>query len=132
MTDPDNQTVAPNSIVTTGFFSDPGFDFVTRSTIGYAAQGVMDIGLVFATIARVKDGDADSWYAAWRTTADKLHAQARASLAAGHHQSAQRRFLAASEGYAQAIAFADGQADGTTFPPTQDARLLEDRLSERH
>src|ERR1700678_1428836 len=105
------QPAAPNTIGISGFFTDPGFDFVTRSMIGYAAQGVMDIGQVFATIARVKDGDADSWYAAWRARAEKLHAEAKASLAAGHVESAHRRFLAASEGYAQSIAFADGQSD---------------------
>jgi hypothetical protein len=118
MNNPDDQTVTPNSIITTGSCSDPGFDFVTRSTIGYAAQGVMDIGQVFATISRVKDGDADSLYAAGRTTAEKLHAQAKASLAAGHTQTAHKQFLAASEGYAQAIAFADGQTEHTTFAPT--------------
>src|ERR1700679_805163 len=111
MTDEAPRTAAPNAISVNGFFHDPGFDFVTRSMIGYAAQGVMDVGLVFATIARVKDGDADSWYAAWRATAEKLHTQAKASLAAGHTESAHRRFLAASEGYAQSIAFADGQSD---------------------
>jgi hypothetical protein len=96
------QTTASNTIGIRGFFTDPGFDFVTRSMIGYAAQGVMDIGQVFATIARVKDGNADSWYAAWRETAEKLHGQAKISLAAGHTATAHRRFLAASEGYAQA------------------------------
>ncbi len=118
MTDEARRTTAPNAIGATGFFTDPGFDFVTRSMIGYAAQGVMDIGLVFATIARVKDGDADSWYTAWRATAANLHAQARASLAARHTETAHRLFLAASESYAQAIAFADGQTEKATFAPT--------------
>ena len=112
------RTVHPNEIGNTGFFTDPGFDFVTRSMIGYAAQGVMDVGQVFATIARIEDGDADSWYAAWRARAEKLHAQAKTSVAAGHIESAHRRFLAASEGYAQAIAFLDGQTDKSTFGPT--------------
>jgi len=118
MTDPTKQPNAPNAISVTGFFGDPGFDFVTRSMIGYAAQGVMDIGQVFATIARIEDGNADSWYAAWQSLAEKLHGQAKARLAAGHRESAHRLFLAASEGYAQAVAFADGQADRATFAPT--------------
>jgi hypothetical protein len=117
MTSPAPQSTAPNTVGITGFFTDPGFDFVTRSMIGYAAQGVMDIGQVFATIARVRDGDADSWYAAWRATAEKLHGLAKASLTAGHTATAHRQFLSASEGYAQAIAFADGQTDHTTFAP---------------
>src|SRR5271154_1399869 len=103
MIDRETSTAAPpNRIGATGFFSDPGFDFLARMMIGYAGQGVMDVGQVFATIARVTDGDADSWYVAWRSTAEKLHAQARASLSAGHTQTAHRQFLAASEGYAQA------------------------------
>jgi hypothetical protein len=118
MTDQNAIPAVPNAIGKTGFFKDTGFDFVTRSMIGYAAQGVMDVGQVFATIADVVDGDADSWYAAWRKTAEKLHAQAKESLSAGHIATAHRRFLAASEGYAQAIAFADGQTDKSTFTPT--------------
>jgi len=118
MSEPSTRAAAPNTVSTTGFFTDPGFDFITRSMIGYAAQGVMDVGVVFATIARITDGDADSWYAAWTTTARKLHDQAAASRARKHVASAHRLYLAASEAYAQAIAFADGQTDPSTFSPT--------------
>jgi hypothetical protein len=117
MTNNSQGSQASNAVSLTGFFSDPGFDFLTRSMIGYAAQGVMDIGEVFATIARVQDGNADSWYAAWRETAGKLHARAKASLAANHRATSHRQFLAASEAYAQAIACADGQTDPATFAP---------------
>jgi hypothetical protein len=96
MTSPAPQATAPNTVGITRFFTDPGFDFVTRSMIGYAAQGVMDVGQVFATNARVRDGDADSWYAAWRATAEKFHGQASASLTAGHTATAHRQFLSAS------------------------------------
>ena len=41
---PAPQTTTPNTVGISGFFTDPGFDFVTRSMIGYAAQGVMDVG----------------------------------------------------------------------------------------
>jgi len=81
MTSSAPQPTTPNAISITGFFTDSGFDFVTRSMIGYAAQGVMDVGQVFATIARITDGSADSWYAAWRETAEKLRGQAKASMA---------------------------------------------------
>ncbi len=97
------------------FFSDSDFDFTTRCVIGYSAQGVLDIGEVFATIAQIHDGDADSWYAAWRATADKLHARATASLAAGRRVTASREFLAASESYSQAIGFSDGMTDASVF-----------------
>jgi len=50
MTSPTPKTMAPNTTSISGFFTDPGFDLVTRSMIGYAAQGVMDVGQVFASI----------------------------------------------------------------------------------
>jgi hypothetical protein len=108
---------APNAVGTTGFFGDGDFDFITRCVIGYAAQGVFDVGQVFATIARIEDGNADSWYTAWRATAVKLHAQAIASLAAGNTETAARQFLGASEGYAQAVGFSDRMRDQTAFAP---------------
>jgi hypothetical protein len=107
-----------NSIATDGFFKDRGFDYVTRSMIGYAAQGVMDVGQVLATIGRITDGDADSWHVAWRATGEKLRARAVAALEAKHVATAHRMFLGASEAYAQAVAFADGQTDYSTFAPT--------------
>src|SRR5277367_3504882 len=97
MSDLTKQIAAPNEISLGGFFSDPGFDFVTRSILGYASQGVMDIGQVFTTIAKITDGNPDSWYTAWRSLAEKLHVQAKASLAANHDATAHRLFLAASE-----------------------------------
>lgn len=109
---------APNTISVTGFFTDGSFDFVTRSVIGYSAQGLMDIGEVFATIAKVTDGDANTWYTAWRATADKLHTRATAALVADHTTTAGRLFLAASESYSQAIAFADAMDDQTLIAPT--------------
>jgi hypothetical protein len=110
--------MAPNTISVGGFFTDEGFDFITRMVIGYAAQGVLDVGQVFATIARITDGDADSWYTAWRETADKLHSRATTGLAAAHIDTAHRLFLAASESYSQANAFADSMTDNTRFAET--------------
>jgi hypothetical protein len=109
---------APNTVGVTGFYVDRSYDYVARCMIGYSAQGVMDIGTVFATLARTKDGDADSWYAAWRATAERLHGMASANLDAGHTETAHKLFLSASEAYAQAVAFSDGQTDRTTFEPT--------------
>jgi len=118
VTHPPGQATFLDAVGVTGFFADPGFDFAARCVIGYAAQGVMDIGQVFATLARVTDGDADSWHTAWRETARTFQERARAGLAAGHVETARRLFLSASESYAQAIAFSDGQTDPATFAPT--------------
>jgi hypothetical protein len=122
-TGPDPAVKAPNAISVTGFFADEQFDFLTRSVIGYAAKGVMDVGEVFATIARITDGDADSWYAAWRQTADKLHARATAALVSGHAATAGTFFLAAAEAYSQANAVADRQHDQTLSGPAFDLQI---------
>jgi hypothetical protein len=123
MTDSTTTAKAPNTISVTGFFADEQFDFLTRSAIGYAAQGVMDVGQVFATIARITNGDADSWYAAWRQTADKLHAKATAALVSGHTATAHRLFLAAAEAYSQTNAVADRQKDQTLSGPAFDLQI---------
>jgi hypothetical protein len=123
MNDSATLTAAPNTVGVTGFFADETFDFLTRCAVGYAAQGVMDVGQVFATIARISDGDADSWYTAWHQTAGKLHAKATASLAAGHTATAHRLFLAAAESYSQANAVADRQSDQALFAPTFDRQI---------
>jgi hypothetical protein len=113
----------PNAISVTGFFADEQFDFLTRSAIGYAAKGVMDVGEVFATIAHITDGDADSWYAAWRRSADKLHARATAALVCGHVATANTFFLAAAEAYSQANAVADRQRDQALSGPVFDLQI---------
>jgi hypothetical protein len=120
---PEPAVKGPNAISVTGFFADEQFDFLARSAIGYAAKGVMDVGEVFATIARITDGDADSWYAAWRQTADKLHTRATAALVSGYGATANTFFLAAAEAYSQANAVADRQHDQTLSAPVFDLQI---------
>jgi hypothetical protein len=122
-TGPDSAEKAPNTVSVTGFFADEQFDFLTRSAIGYAAKGVMDVGEVLATIARITDGDAGSWYAAWRQTADKLHTRATAALVSGHAATANAFFLAAAEAYSQTNAVADRQHDQTLYGPAFDLQI---------
>jgi hypothetical protein len=105
-------------VIETGFFADRDFDYEARIALGNASQGLMDAGLVLATIARIDDGDADGWFAAWNDLAKRLHARASSSLAAGRTESAGRLFLGASDAYSRALAFSDGMADGAAFAPT--------------
>ena len=123
MTDTAIALPAPNTISVNGFFADEGFDFLAREAFGYAAQGIFDVGLVFATIAKVTDGDSDSWYAAWIETAEKLHNKATAALVAGHTATAARLFLSAAESYSQANANADRQSNQTLLGPTFDLQI---------
>jgi dienelactone hydrolase len=120
MTDSEDKAAAAapaNDVFAKGFFRDTDFDFETRLALGNAAQGIFDVGLVLATIAKIADGDADSWYAAWRATAEALDAEAAASRAAGHEETAARFFLGASEAYSQAIGFSDAMSDQSQFAP---------------
>ena len=64
-----------------GFFKDTDFDFEARIALGAVAAGVGDVGLVFATLDRVTDGDPQSWFDAWTTTATGLAKQGDGPLA---------------------------------------------------
>lgn len=86
--------------------------------LGYAGQGLIDVGQVLATIARIQDGDADGWSAAWLATARALQERATASRAAGNRETAAREFLGAAECYSQAVGFIDRMSDASVFAPT--------------
>ena len=47
------------------FFAAADFDFAAKTLIGHAGQGMIDIGLVLATVDKINDGDPRSWYDAW-------------------------------------------------------------------
>ena len=99
------------------FFEAPDFDFAARTLIGHAAQGMIDIGLVLATVDKINDGDPTSWYDAWFAAAEMLREQALA-LRAESTTSAAAFFLAAAEAYDQALAFIDGMPNETVLLPT--------------
>jgi len=100
------------------YFADDDFDFAARTAIGHAAQGTGDIGPVLATLNRIENGNAASWYDAWHTAADAARAEAEAARAAGRLETAAACFLAASEAYDQALSFIDGMPDDTMLLPT--------------
>jgi predicted alpha/beta-fold hydrolase len=99
-------------------FDAPDFAYAALSAIGKATQGVMDIGLVFATFERIRDDDPTSWFTAWKSTADDLRRQADESSAAGRRDSASYYYLAAADAFVRAIAFIDGMADDDELLPT--------------
>jgi hypothetical protein len=43
------------------FFTDPSFDFETRSLLGDIHYGAGDIGEMLTAVANISDGDATSW-----------------------------------------------------------------------
>lgn len=92
-----------NTVFTSGFFSDPGFDFETRIALGHIACGAADAGEIFATIALINDGDDASWVAAWSALGDRLTAAAEVSDAAGHTVSAASAYLRAAVAYGMTL-----------------------------
>ena len=54
------------------------------------------------TAYRIKEGDFESWYKEWLTTAQRVHKYADNSLAAGHKKSACEAYLRASNYYSVA------------------------------
>ncbi|WP_459934794.1 alpha/beta hydrolase family protein [Fundidesulfovibrio butyratiphilus] len=80
-------------------FDDADMDFTFGSLVlGATGNQGCEIGEAFATAARIKDGDAASWQAAWLDTAARAEARGEKSLAGGHKQSA-RIFLARAANY---------------------------------
>jgi len=78
-------------------FPDDGqFWYETLRALGHTAYGGADIGEVVTTAQRITAGDYDSWYEQWAATAQRVEAEARAQLAAGHQVSAHDGLLRAA------------------------------------
>jgi dienelactone hydrolase len=90
------------------FFSDPSFDFETRSLFGDIHYGAGDVGEMLTVVANITDGDATSWVKEWRTLAKRIQAIGDASLDAGHRVSARGAYLRAAVYYAASYVFVDG------------------------
>jgi hypothetical protein len=100
------------------FFTDPSFDFETRSLFGGIHYGAGDIGEMLTAVANISDGDATRWVKEWRALAEHIQAIGEASLKAGHRVSAREAYLRAAVYYAASYVFADETAN-------PDAQLTE-------
>jgi hypothetical protein len=101
-----------------GFFANADFDYEARIMLGAAAAGTGDVGLVLATLDRITDGDAQSWFDAWTGTAADMAARGEEAMARGHLDTASWAYLAAAEYYGKALVFVDGLADPSVLLPT--------------
>ncbi|MFJ9458361.1 alpha/beta hydrolase family protein [Kitasatospora sp. NPDC101447] len=80
-------------------FEDESFSFETLRAAGFANDGGADLGEVVATASRIGEGDEAAWLREWTATAERVHAAAERSLAAGHRVSAREGLLRASNYY---------------------------------
>lgn len=104
-------------MATDRFFTADDFDFTARLIVGHSGQGVIDPGVVLATLAAIDDDDATGWYAQWTAVADRLAGQAAERQADGR-RSAGPLWLNAAAAYDAALAFVDGMPDDGVLRPT--------------
>lgn len=83
-------------------------DFEFQCAFGGCFYQGADAGELLSTAARVKDGDFESWYQEWVTTAKRLEGLAQKSAETGNRVSASQAFLRAANYYALANIFIDG------------------------
>jgi alpha-beta hydrolase superfamily lysophospholipase len=86
-------------------FKDELYDAQLLRAVGHAGHQGAEIGECLATVATVRELDADGWYDAWMKTARRVHALADESLAAGQTVSARGAYLRASNYFRTAYVF---------------------------
>lgn len=87
------------------YFKDPQYSFQALRALGAAAGGASDAGEVLATLAQIREGDDESWYAAWRKIAQAREQAGDGLLARGRKISARQEYLRASNYYRTAEFF---------------------------
>lgn len=87
------------------YFKDPQYSFQALRALGAAPGGGADAGEVLVTLGRIKEGDDESWYAAWRKTAEEREQAGDGFLAQGRRVSARQEYLRASNYYRTAEFF---------------------------
>lgn len=87
------------------FFRDDSFDAQLLRSLGHIYDRGADFGECLSTAFRIRDGDWESWYQEWNRTAERVEAEAEASLKGGQTISAREGFLRATEYYRTAEFF---------------------------
>ena len=78
------------------FKDDISFAFEFVRNLGFMYYKGADLGEMIVTSAKIKSGDFESWFTEWDQLGRKILANADASLAAGHNESARTAYLRAS------------------------------------
>lgn len=91
------------------FRDDAQFWFETLRMFGAADYGGAQFGEVVATSQHIKAGDYDSWFNAWKATADRVATAGEDQLKRGHRVSARDSLLRASNYYRSSEFFLHGQ-----------------------
>ena len=92
-------------------FQDESLDFELQRALGYSLSGGADVNECLFTAKRIIEGDDESWYREWLTTADRILAIAHKALRRGHRVSAREAFLRASNYYRAAEFYLHGHPE---------------------
>lgn len=87
------------------YFKDTQYSFQALRALGAAPGGGSDAGEVLITLGRIREGDDESWYAAWRAIAEACERAGDALSARGRKASARQEYLRASNYYRTAEFF---------------------------
>ncbi len=101
-------------------FDDDDFQYSFLGLLGSTYEQAADIGELFAAAAQITSGGYDSWWNAFVTLGDRVHAIAEESAAAGNSVSAREAYLRASNYYGAAMFYALGTSD-----PSRNAAIFE-------
>ncbi len=86
-------------------FTDRTFSFELLRTASYGSYGGSEIGEVLATAGQIREGNFESWFVAWQSTAARVEVLAAHTLQEGSKVSGGRAFLRASNYYRTAEFF---------------------------
>lgn len=100
------------------FFKDDGFEFATELALGATYHRCADVGEVLATVARIKDGDFDSWCDAWMASAERIAGIAEQAESAGRRVSAREALQRASNYFDKASFYMLGTKQPDRWTPT--------------
>ncbi|MFC5973025.1 alpha/beta hydrolase family protein [Halomarina salina] len=97
-------------------FRSTAFDYQTLRAMAYTTFDGAEVGEVLATVDRIPDGDAESWYEEWSRTATLVERAADDALDVGRSRTAGHAFHRAHTYYRTAEFFLD--PDDERRPPT--------------
>jgi alpha-beta hydrolase superfamily lysophospholipase len=112
-------------------FKDTAYNFETIRILSHAVYGGSDATECLATIARIKEGSPQSWYAEWTRTAEDIRKIAEKCLENGHLVSAREAFLRAANYYRNSEFFLhDDPEDLRVWSAWEDSRYCFSQVAK--
>ena len=86
-------------------FKDALFEAQWLRAVGHCGSGGADVGECLAVANKIKEPDAESWFEAWNSMAQRILVEAEESTSGGHDVSAMCSYLRASNYFRAAYTF---------------------------